>query len=70
MYSKLDHLRNEAKNTVNFFVKNPDQMEEEIQKYENEIGKAYDNFSVEDKKVFSQDFYDNLEHFDEQEVPI
>jgi hypothetical protein len=70
MYSKLDHLRNDAKNTVNYFVQNPDQMIEEIRKYENEVGKAYDNYEVKDRRVFSKQFYRSLDQFDEPEIPI
>lgn len=70
MYNKLDHLRNEARNTMNYFVKNPGQITDEIQKYENEIGIAYDNYKMEDKQVFSEDFYQRLEKFDEPQVPL
>lgn len=45
-------------------------MIEEITKYENEIGKAYDGYEVSDKKVFSSQFYKNLEDFDEPEIPM
>jgi hypothetical protein len=45
-------------------------MEQEIVKYENEIGKAYDNFEVKDRQVFSRDFYEKLADFDEPEIPL
>lgn len=70
MYNKLDHMRTDSQDTINYFVKFPEKIQEEINRYETEIGKAYDVLELQDRKVFSEDFYQDLKNFDEQEIPL
>lgn len=65
MYHKLDVLRSEAKNTVNYFVLHPEKIREEIRNYENEIGRAFEAYEMEEKLIFSEEFYKKLEEFSE-----
>ena len=63
MYHKLDILRNEARNTANYFVLHPEKIKEEIRNYENEIGRAFEAQEMEERMIFSPEFYKKLEEY-------
>lgn len=64
MYDKIDYLRVNSSNETNQFLLRPDKIPEEIGRYMSDRDRRDINKIPEEKKIFSDDFYQMLPYFD------
>lgn len=64
MYDKIDYLRVNSNNDKNVFLDQPEKIPEEIGKYLSDRDRR-DRYPVRpDRRIFSQEFYEELDYFD------
>lgn len=66
MYNKIDNLRLNSSNSTNPYLAKNSASRNAILKEIKEYGNSNKDLNVKEKKIFSDKFYNMIEHFDEE----